>query len=29
LILHQSGQPGVRIMHVVHGRRDLATLFRR
>ena len=29
LILYQIGQPGVRIMHVVHGRRDLETLFRR
>ena len=28
LILYQIGQPGVRIMHVVHGRRDLEALLR-
>ena len=27
-VFYQIGQPGVRIMHVVHGRRDLDTLFR-
>ncbi len=29
LIFYRIGQPGVRIMHVVHGRRDLEALFRR
>jgi toxin ParE1/3/4 len=28
LILYRIGEPGVRIMHVVHGRRDLDTFFR-
>jgi plasmid stabilization system protein ParE len=29
LIFYRIGQPGVRIMHVVHGRRDPEALFRR
>jgi toxin ParE1/3/4 len=29
LIFYRIGQPGVRIMHVVHGRRDIESLFRR
>jgi toxin ParE1/3/4 len=29
LIFYRAGQPGVRIMHVVHGRRDVEALFRR
>ena len=29
LIFYRIGQPGVRIMHVVHARRDLERLFRK
>jgi toxin ParE1/3/4 len=29
LILYRIAQPGVHIMHVVHGRRDLEALFKR
>jgi toxin ParE1/3/4 len=29
LVFYRVGQPGAQIMHVVHGRRELETLFRK